>query len=80
MVRGELFTETGKWKYTVQIDMMGFYSELDINDAVRKALRNTDSDIRGVTDSAVAPGSRYTLVVFEPYHKNAYPVMIKLDK
>lgn len=78
IVRGDLFTERGKWKYSVAIDMTNFYGTLLIHDAVRKAIRATPAEVRGVLDSAVSEGSGYWLVVLEPYHRNSYPVMIKL--
>lgn len=74
MVRGELFTENGKWKYTVQINMYDFYNEVDIYEAVVKAFRATPSSTTGVVEGITG----YWLVVLDPYHRNAYPVMVRI--
>lgn len=79
-VRGDLFTETGKWKYTVQIDMRGEFHVIDLHRAVVRAARATPSETLGVMDGAVGPESRYWLVVLDPYHQNAHPQMIKLSR
>lgn len=80
MVRGELFTPTGKWKYTIQIDMTGYWEYFPLHEAIIKAVRKTPVEIRGVVDGAVGPDSEYILVVFDPYHKNGYPQMIRLSQ
>lgn len=75
MVRGELFAERGKWKYTVQIDMQDHYNDVDLYRAVRDAFRETSEAVRGVRGNCWG----YWLVVLEPYHRNAYPVMVLLE-
>jgi hypothetical protein len=78
MVRGELFKPPtdggGKWKYTVQIDMSKHYNDLNIYDAVLASYRETPASVRGVIDGCTG----YLLVVFDPYHKNAYPVAVMI--
>lgn len=74
MVRGDLFTEHGKWKYTVAIDMCGSYDAIDLHSAVVRAFRSTPSDVRGVIDGVTG----YRLVVLEPYHRNGYPVCVMI--
>jgi hypothetical protein len=79
-VRGELFSPSGKWRYTITIDMTGFYHATEIHKTVVEAARQTPSSLRGVVDGAVSSKSDYILVVPDPYHKNAYPIMIHLNK
>lgn len=80
MVQGELFKPPApgadgyKWKYTVQIDMTEHYSDLNIYEAVVAAYIKTPPSVRGVIDGATG----YLLVVLEPYHRNAYPVAVKI--
>lgn len=78
LVRGDIFTDTGKWKYSVAIDMTYFYDMFPLQEAVRRAAQRTPAEVRGVTDGVVADGSGYTLVVLEPVHQHGHPVMIKL--
>lgn len=78
-VRGELFSPSGKWRYTITVDMTGFWESIDIHKAVVEATRQTPSSLRGVVDGAVSSLSGYVLVVQDPYHKRAYPIMVHLD-
>ena len=78
-VRGDLFTDSGKWKYTVVIDMEGVYDCPLLHEAIVDALRDTPSSFRGVVDGAVGSQSEYILVVLNPCHRNGYPVMIRLS-
>lgn len=75
-VRGDLFTETGKWKYTVVLDYRGGdWSHWDLYNEARDALaRATDNGISGVGLREVPEG--WSLVVLEPYAKNAYPIQV----
>lgn len=74
-VRGDLFTETGKWKYSVVIDMSNYYDvPLLTREAVVEAFHNTDQSFRGVRGEC----KRYWLVVLEPYHRNSYPIATRL--
>lgn len=74
-VRGDLFNvDGGKWKYTVCIDMKGYYDHWNIVQAVYLAFKNTPSNIRGVTDATC--NADYALVVLDPSHKYSHPVCI----
>jgi hypothetical protein len=74
LVQGNLFTENGKWKYTVVLDYTGLWDALDPNEAARTALRQaTDKGISGVTLREVPQG--WWLAVLEPYTKYSYPVL-----
>lgn len=74
MVRGDLFQDSGKWKYTVQINMAEHWGDSNIYDAVLASYMETPPEVRGVIDGA----TDYWLVVTEPYHRNSYPVMVKI--
>ena len=78
-VRGELFLPTGKWKYTIMIDMSACYDVHPIQEAIVKAVRRMFARDRGVVDSTVGPESDYVLFVQEPYHKYGHPIMIHLS-
>ena len=65
--------------YTVQIDMTDEWDALGLHQAIVRAIRRTPANVRGVIDSAVSSTSTYRLVVFDPYHRNAHPQMIKLS-
>lgn len=78
IVRGDLFNERGKWKYTVAIDMREFFNHEGVQLAVLAAIRSTPESVRGVKDSVVATGSGFWLVVLEPSHAYSHPVMIQL--
>lgn len=76
MVRGDLFTKSGKWKYTVQIDMsIADFNHWDIAEEVEKCFWLTDASVRGVVDGV----SDMWLIVLDPYMKNGYPQMIWLS-
>ena len=74
IVRGDLFTPNGKWKYTVAIDMTGHYDNGLIHDDVRAAYEETPSKVRGVIDGLTG----YQLVVLEPCHRYSHPVSMIL--
>lgn len=75
-VEGNVFGETGKWKYTVQLDYTGGdWDNWDLWSEARAALaRATRRRISGV--SLVAIPSGWTLVVLEPYGRNSHPIMV----
>lgn len=75
-VRGDLFSESGKWKYVVAIDMRKYYSYSTVHAAVVDAFGNTPAADRGVNGNF--DGSGYWLVVTEPYHETSFPVMVRL--
>lgn len=71
MVRVDFFKPSGKWKETVAMDMSGVYDFDLIHDAVRTALRNNFGD-------GVEAFKGLTMVILEPYHKNAHPILMVL--
>lgn len=69
MVRVDFFKTPGKWYMTEAWDMNQFYSYPPGPwEAVEAMLKGTE---RG---QILMP--QFTIVVLEPYHKNAYPVML----
>lgn len=77
-VRGDLFLEGGKWKYTILIDMSHHYYDVDMRLGIVLSARSTPSEIRGVVDHAVSSSSEYVLVVLDPCHQYSHPVMLRL--
>lgn len=65
MVRVDYFRPSGNWYMTEAHDMSAYYNVPDIYEAVEQMLRRADRW-----------KPHFTQVVLEPYHKNAYPVMI----
>jgi hypothetical protein len=78
-VRVDRFKESGKWYDTFALDMSEYYDHGIIpHDAVRTALDkemaknfNRDNFVEGWLNQ----GGFF--VILEPYHKNAYPVVLK---
>jgi hypothetical protein len=77
IVEGNLFVRrpdsegfSGKWKYTIALDMTEYWDCLGPADAVLAAYRD------GKADGVVKGATGFWLVVLEPYHKNGYPVMV----
>lgn len=69
MVRVDFFRpETATWYMTEAVDMTNFYNMNDPYTAVLEALYKSRHGV-GVEE-------RWIIVVMEPYHKHAYPVMI----
>lgn len=69
MVRVDFFKESGKWYMTESINMSAFYNHGIIpHDAVEAALEAEGRNLK-----------HFTRVVLEPYHKAAYPVMLKAE-
>ena len=70
-VRVDYFKPSGKWYMTEAIKMSDyFYKEIDIHRAVASALDASRPDRNA------GWWKQFTVVVNEPYHKNAYPIMI----
>lgn len=67
MVRANLFKPSGKWSGDWGIDMSPYYNEPNIHDAVRKAV--------AAGGRSISAGWR--LVVLDPYHMHAHPIMIE---
>lgn len=76
-VRGDLFTDTGKWKYTVVLDYDGGdYHDGDLwVQALAALARASERKISGVTLEEIPEG--WTLVVLEPYSKFSHPITVK---
>lgn len=64
-VRVDYFRPSGKWYMTESHDMSGQYHTTDIRQAVEQMLRNAGRWL-----------PHFTIVVLEPYHQYAHPVMI----
>ena len=65
MVRVDYFKASGKWYMTEAVDMSNYWDgSLFIHDAVRLALQH---------EGLWKP--HFTMVILEPYHENAYPIM-----
>lgn len=77
IVRGDLFTENGKWKYTVALDYTKTdYHNWDLWEEARNALRDaTHNGISGVTLTDIPEG--WSLVILEPYAANGYPITVR---
>lgn len=73
-VRVDFFKPTsGKWYMTEMLDMSDFYNEgITPHDAVRRAL--------GKTRHGEDAEKRWIIVVNEPYHRSAYPVLLMPGK
>lgn len=68
-VRVDFFKAGGKWYMTDQFDMSEFWGYGNTpHDAVEAALEHAGRNWK-----------HFTRVVLEPYHKNAYPVMLKAE-
>lgn len=76
--RGDLYNDTGKWKYDVWLHYGGpdfNYNNHDLWEEARKALRRaTAMNMSGVTISEVSNG--WMLVVREPMSKFEHPIMV----
>lgn len=66
MVRVDYFKESGKWYMTDAVDMSLVYDYTSIHAAVEAAI---------IEHRGALP--HFNIVVLEPYHKNAHPVMIR---
>lgn len=75
-VEGNLFTDTGKWKYEVQLDYTGSdYESWDLWTEARVALRRASAaGTSGVTLHEIPSG--WHLVVLEPFGKFSHPIMV----
>lgn len=79
-VRVDFFKPGGKWKYTFEVNMGPFYNEPLIHDAIGKAL-DADSHLGRPTRHQVYDHPWWhtwegPILVLEPYHKHAHPVML----
>lgn len=63
-VRVDYFKPSGKWYMTEQHDMTDFWEEPNVHDAVRKTLERDGRFLR-----------QFDIIVLEPYHQSAYPIM-----
>ena len=65
MVRVDFFKPSGKWYVTEQVKWTGGYSDILIYRAFQLSLENAKLGYAGMT-----------AVCLEPYHENAFPLMI----
>jgi hypothetical protein len=77
-VRGDLFNESGKWKYTVALDygFPGFnYTSWDLWKQARLALAHaTAKGVSGVSMLQVPKG--WSLIVLEPCGEYSHPITV----
>ena len=70
VVRVDLFKESGKWAYTIALDMNAWYDHpKGPKEAVREALKAH----KHWGSSYVY----YTVVCLEPFHKTSFPVLFE---
>lgn len=65
MVRVDYFKPSGKWYMTEAHDMSDYYNDLDIHKAIEAMLERDGRNLK-----------HFTRVILEPYHRNAYPIML----
>lgn len=67
MVRFDFFKhESGKWYMTEALDMSDYWNAPSVYDAVRMTL----------ADSRYTDLSSWIISALEPYHKNAFPILL----
>ena len=70
-VRGELFNQNGRWKYTVALDYTGLdWEHWDLEGNACKAFAQG----KGVTMKEIPSG--WKLVVLEPFSQFQHPIMV----
>ena len=75
MVRVDYWKESGKWYMTEAVDMDNVYQVPLVQVAVEVAMNDHWEKTRS-PDRRQA-WNQFTITVTEPYHMNAYPVMVK---
>lgn len=65
-VRASLFKPSGKWSQDVVLNMTGLYTMNSLHDAIKTAL-----------DAQYPFWKGYIVVVLDPCHQNAHPVMLR---
>jgi hypothetical protein len=78
-VRADLFTESGKWKYTVALDYsfqsLADFEHWDMAAQARRALRHaTVLGVSGVSLLEIPEG--WSMVVLDPHSKNSFPILV----
>lgn len=63
---------SGKWKYTVALDMTDFWDHMGPAEAVKAAWD------AGKQDQVQQGATGFWLVVAHPYHRYSYPVMVAI--
>lgn len=71
-VKVSFYRLTGKWYMDEELNMAPFWDEPIVHEAVRKALVLAKG-----AELAEGQMDRLIIVVEEPYHKNAHPVMLQ---
>lgn len=66
MVRVDRFKDGGKWYDSFAINMEGVYDHPSVHDAVQLCIEQAGYTMEG-----------WIYVCLEPYHRHAYPVMLK---
>ena len=77
MVRFDRFKESGKWYDTYEVDMFDYWDATIIpHDALNLAITASPRFGEGWVNGWLRQGG--FIVCLEPYHKSAYPVVLKL--
>lgn len=72
--RVDFFMASGRWYTTEVIDMSGLYNEKSLYRAVALAINKQIT-----TDTGHIRMAGMVAIVLEPYHVNAFPIMLKVD-
>lgn len=70
MVRVDFYRPSGKWYMTEEMQMDRHYGDLSIYNAVEESIKEA------FPDTGMRWLSQFIVVVAEPYHTNAFPVML----
>lgn len=74
-VRVDFFKESGKWGYTEAVEWTGQYRDSQVAREFALSLRNHLLQ----DDGHILNHSGMIAVCLEPYHENAYPLMLRVD-
>lgn len=70
MVRVDFYKTSGKWYMTEAVDMSDHFGDLSIYSAVEESIKEA------FPETGMRWMSQFIVVVAEPYHTNAFPVML----
>lgn len=71
MVRVDFYKLTGKWYMTEAVDMDKHYADSSIYHAVEESIKEA------FPETGERWLDQFVVVVAEPYHKNAYPILLQ---
>lgn len=73
----EYYKPSGKWYMDEVIDMSDHYNDVSIHNAIRESIIEGSESVRhGRGESLLR---QFIAVVSDPYHANAYPIMLIPD-